>query len=122
MMKDKIKGFFSKFAALIRRARGKKVVEIKFLGIQLFLIAKPGEHNWNIFLLYLPLFRFDAAPHRYGFNLLVLTWVFKVLRNLFTKWELVRTANSTHLRFCGISLYRRTEVVPYRFPSSLFRG
>lgn len=121
-MKQKLKQLFSQVLARIRRARGEKKVEIKILGIQLLLIAKPGLYNWNIFVLYIPLLRVDAAPNGFGVNLVILTWIYKALRNLFTRWEIVKTKNSVQLRFCGVSLYRRAEVIPWRFPSAMFHG
>lgn len=121
-MKQIMKKLLSNMWSRIRRARGEKKVEIKILGIQLLLIAKPGAHNWNIFVLYIPLLRVDISPKSVGMNLLLFTWIYKALRNLFTKWEITKSKNSVQLRFCGVPLYRRTEVTPWRFPSAMFHG
>jgi hypothetical protein len=121
-MKTIIKLALAKLKALIIRARGEKYIEIKFLGIQLLLIAHPGIHSTNIFILYLPVLRIDTAPSRFGINLLLLTWSYKILRNLFTKWEYVKQPEKTELKFCSIALYRRSESVPWRFPSAMFHG
>ncbi len=121
-MKKMIKLALAKLKALAKRARGEKHIEIKFLGIQLLLIAHPGIHNTNIFILYLPVLRIDTEPTRFGINLLLFTWIYKVLRNLFTKWEYVKQPERTELKFCSVALYRRSEAVPWRFPSAMFHG
>lgn len=108
--------------SLYMKARGNAIWELKLFGVQLVLIAQPDKWHTNVFLFYIPVLRIDTEPTKFGINLLILTWFYKVIKYMFTKWEYVRKENEIQLFFCGLNVYHRKDVVPFRFPTAMFRG
>lgn len=121
-MEKKIRKLYDLFLRLFRKACGNKKVEMKLFGIQLFLVAKPDKWHTNIFILYFPVLRIDTEPTKFEINFLLLTWFYKAIKYLFTKWNIVKEENELRISFCGMTIYAEKEIRPYTFPSALFHG
>ena len=107
---------------LFYRVAGKVKLDCRVLGFPVLTVTQRDTWHTDIFFLCLPLFRVIHEPKKKALNLLLFTWLYKAFKYMFTKWELKRTDAELRLSFAGHTVYRKVTVVPYRFPTAMYRG
>jgi len=120
---------------------GKPVFDLKFFFIKIFSITKTTPEHINVYLLYIPLLRIIRSKNKFGINLLLFTWLFKIIffpfialsiqhnsfytriliknKNLF---EILHSSNNKGVKIFNKNFYSCTVREPYNFPTVRFKG
>lgn len=101
---------------------GKEYMSFGIGFLKLLLITKIEEKKWNVFLLYLPLFRIEKIKGICRFNLLFFVWIQRMIKYLILDWRVEKKADSYTLRLANHEIYSATIVKPYNFPTASWRG
>lgn len=117
-MKKIIKKIISKF----REVRGKKLYELKILGLQIFLVTKTNPYHTNIFILFIPLLRIENEETKFALNILLFVWIFKTIKLLFKKWNIRKTNEKCDILFCNKIIFSLETIAPFNFPTALYKG
>lgn len=127
--------------SILKDVYGKPVFELKLFFIKILSITKTTSEHFNVYLLYIPLFRVIKSKNRFGINLLLFTWLFKIVflpfylfkvvhnnyqtKLLFGKKNFVEIMHSSEkkgIRIFNKNVYSYEILTPYSFPSSKFKG
>lgn len=109
------------FCNNVKHICGRKRFSFKLLGIPLLTVMERDRYHFNVFVLFLPLLQVVTGPKAHMLNILLLVWLMKTVKYLFTGWSFVNRAEVTRFAFCGRTIYEKRVIEPYRFPSTTFR-
>lgn len=105
----------------IKRICGTNKFSFKLFGIPLLTVTKRDINHFNVFIFFLPLLQIVTGPKAHMINILLLTWILKIIKYLFTGWSFVDQPEFKRFAFCGKTIYEKRVVEPYKFPSTTFR-
>ena len=119
-MKD-LKRLWGSFCGGVKHICGRKKFTFKLLGIPWLTVRERDRYHLNVFILFLPLLQIVTGPKAHMLNILLLVWLMKTVKYLFTGWSFVNRAEVTRFAFCGRTIYEKRVIEPYRFLSTTFR-
>lgn len=107
--------------AVVKRALGEKNFAFTILGIPVVSVTKRDANHFNLFLLILPLLQIVTGPKTHTIHILLLAWIWKGFKYLFTGWSFIKSPEFTQFAFCGKAIYEKRVDESYKFPSTAFK-
>lgn len=120
---------------------GKPVFHLRILFIRIFSVTKTCAEHYNIYILYIPVFRIIKSKTKLAINLLIFTWMYKLwlafihqftfVKNpknklfMFRKrpvLEIMTAPNYKGFKIFGKNIYSVTVREPFKFSTASFKG
>lgn len=102
--------------------RGKKDIELKVFGVQIFLVTKTNPYHRNIYILFLPILRIETEKKKFAINVLICVWLYKFIKLMVTKWSTKKSMDKFEILFFNKTIISIERKTPFQFPTALYKG